>query len=45
MPVGEMCRQMTAQELTVDWPLFFQYRERERQRQEQAEANAPRTLG
>ena len=45
MPVGEMCNRMSAEELTVDWPLFFQYREREAQRQADAQNNAPATLG
>lgn len=47
MPVGEMCSRMSAQELTVLWPLFFQYREREAQRQADAQdqTKAQATLG
>lgn len=32
MPVGEMCQRMSAQELTVGWPLFFAWRKREEKR-------------
>lgn len=41
MPVGEMCKRMTAKELCVDWPLYFQYRDRERARQEDLAQNRP----
>lgn len=34
MPVGEMCRRMSAHELTVGWPAYFAYRERVREREE-----------
>ena len=33
MPVGELGQRMSAHELTVRWPLFFDYRRREQQRQ------------
>src|ERR1700756_2928307 len=29
MPVGEMCRRMSAHELAVEWPAFFRMRARE----------------
>lgn len=29
MPVGEMCERMSAHELTVMWPCFFEARARE----------------
>ena len=45
MPVGEMCKRMTAKELCVEWPLFFAYRDRERTRQEEAAQNAPQVVG
>lgn len=32
IPVGELGRRMSAHELAVVWPAFFQYREREAQR-------------
>lgn len=44
MPVGEMCSRMTAEELSVDWPLFFSYRARERKR-EQDKAEQARGRG
>lgn len=46
MPVGEMCRRMSAAELCRDWPLFFEYREREaKRRAAAAEASqAPETF-
>ncbi len=45
MPVGEMCARMSVYELTVSWPLFFDYRQRENERQETAQQQAQRTLG
>ncbi len=36
---------MSAHELCISWPLFFEYRAREAQRQEDAQNNAPATLG
>lgn len=44
MPVGEMCERMSAHELTVSWPLFFEYREREAARQANSQ-NAQGTFG
>lgn len=41
MPVGEMCKRMSAYELTVSWPLFLGYEEREAERREQAQAARP----
>ena len=38
IPVAEMCERMSAKELTVDWPLFFAYRERERTREAERQA-------
>jgi hypothetical protein len=34
MPVGEMCRRMSAYELTVSWPAYFAYRQRIQEREE-----------
>ncbi len=46
MPVGEMCKRMSARELCVDWPLFFEYRRREADREAtRQQAKAPETLG
>lgn len=45
MPVGEMCSRMSVEELTVFWPLFFQYRQREAEREQEAQKQAQRTLG
>lgn len=43
MPVGEMCRRMSAHELTVLWPEFFAYRHREAAKQaEKAEQKGRR---
>lgn len=44
IPVGEMCSRMSAQELSVEWPLFFAFRARERKR-EQEKANQVRGRG
>lgn len=41
MPVGEMCKRMSAYELTVSWPLFLGYEEREAERREQAQTARP----
>lgn len=35
MPVGELGSRMSAHELAVMWPAYFQYREREREREEE----------
>lgn len=34
MPVGEMTRRMSAHELTVAWPRFFEWRRADRERAE-----------
>jgi hypothetical protein len=34
MPVGELGSRMSAHELTVIWPAFFEYRQRVRDREE-----------
>jgi hypothetical protein len=45
MPVSEMCSRMSAKELTVDWPLYFEYRNREVERQQsKADQQPSRTL-
>lgn len=44
MPVEEMCNRMSAHELTVRWPLFFDWRRREAKRQSEANEDAQRTL-
>lgn len=37
MPVGEMCERMSAHELTVLWPMFFEARRREEDRVRRAQ--------
>lgn len=34
MPVGEMCERMSAHELTVVWPAYFEWEAEERERME-----------
>jgi hypothetical protein len=41
MPVGEMCERMSAHELCIAWPAYFEYRARQRRR-EQADAEMER---
>lgn len=38
MTVGEMGVRMSAHELTVRWPLFFEYRQRQADREAQKES-------
>ena len=38
MPVGEMCSRMTAHELTVMWPAYFQVEADRRKREERDRA-------
>lgn len=44
MPVGEMCNRMSAHELTVLWPAYFERQsiiaQRERDAQEESQKNA-----
>jgi hypothetical protein len=44
MPVGEMCRRMTAHELMVEWPAFFATRARQAERQHQEEEQRRRRV-
>lgn len=44
IPVGEMCERMSARELTVEWPLFFEARGRE-ERRKAGEAEAKARMG
>jgi hypothetical protein len=44
MTVREMCNQMDAHELTVCWPLYFEYRNREAERQAAKQDAPARTL-
>lgn len=42
MPVGEMCERMSAHELTVMWPAFFEVRARAQKREQKREELARR---
>jgi hypothetical protein len=45
MPVGEMCSRMSAHELAVAWPAFFQIMdERRRSEEREAEFKSRRTF-
>lgn len=35
MPVGEMCKRMSAHELAVEWPAFFKARAKQRRLDEE----------
>jgi hypothetical protein len=41
MPVGELCERMSAHELAVAWPLFFDWRRRDAERQREREKARP----
>jgi hypothetical protein len=41
MPVGELCDRMSAHELSVAWPLFFEWRRRDAKRQADREKAKP----
>lgn len=41
MPVGEMCKRMSAHELCVLWPAYFEARGRERDRAEEQAKHSP----
>ena len=43
MPVGEMCSRMSAHELTVSWPLYFDWKKREADRAA-AQSGPPETF-
>lgn len=45
MTVSELGDRMSAHELCVEWPAFFQARKREAQRQAEAPPKRPTTLG
>lgn len=45
MPVAEMCARMSARELCVDWPLYFEAREGLREDTEPSQPTAGRTMG
>jgi hypothetical protein len=40
MPIGELGSRMSAHELTVVWPAYFEYRQRVREREEQKSSPA-----